>query len=143
MRLNVHEGTASWSEPFTSSVADVQRTDPPANQVNHFAAVIRGEAQPICSARDGLRTPKFVDAVVEATRTGQLVRITYRLGAATTCCAAQGVDRSRFAQSTDTDPGETRREGREVTPPAVVGRASRAPSPCVRHPVRGAGAVDA
>ena len=42
----------------------------------HFAAVIRGEAQPICSGRDGLKTLKVVDAVIEAARTGQPVDIT-------------------------------------------------------------------
>jgi predicted dehydrogenase len=75
MRLKVYEGIASWWEPLTSSVADVQRTDPLANQVTHFAAVIRGEVEPICSARDGLKTLQVVDAVIEATRTGGLVRI--------------------------------------------------------------------
>jgi predicted dehydrogenase len=38
--------------------------------VTRFAAVIRGEAQPVCSGRDGLNTLKVVDAVVEAARTG-------------------------------------------------------------------------
>ena len=40
-----------------------------------FAAVIAGDATPICSGRDGLKTLKVVDAVVEAARTGQSVRI--------------------------------------------------------------------
>lgn len=75
MRLKVYEGTASWWEPLTSSVVDLERTDPLANQVRHFAAVIRGEAQPICSARDGLKTLRVVDAVIEATRTGQLIPV--------------------------------------------------------------------
>ena len=41
----------------------------------HFAAVIRGEAEPICSGRDGLTTLKVVDAVIEAARTGQPVDV--------------------------------------------------------------------
>ena len=46
-----------------------------ANQVQHFAAVIRGEAEPICSGRDGLKTLQVVDAVVEAARTGRVVTL--------------------------------------------------------------------
>ena len=53
----------------------VERSDPLANQIAHFAAVIRGEAEPICSGRDGLKTLKVVDAVVEAARTKRPVEI--------------------------------------------------------------------
>ena len=75
MRLKVYQGPRSWWEPFASSVADVERTDPLANQIEHFAAVIRGEAAPICSGRDGLKTLLVVDAVVESARTGRPVDI--------------------------------------------------------------------
>jgi len=54
MRLRVYEGARSWWEPLTTTVEQVERTDPLANQVTHFADVIRGAAQPICSGRDGL-----------------------------------------------------------------------------------------
>jgi predicted dehydrogenase len=70
MRLRVFRGTRSWWEPFESSTVRLDRSDPLANQIEHFAAVIRGEAQPICSGRDGLTTLRVVDAVVEAARTG-------------------------------------------------------------------------
>ena len=53
----------------------VERSDPLANQVTHFAAVIRGDAAPICSGRDGLASLKVVDAVVEAARTGRPVPV--------------------------------------------------------------------
>jgi predicted dehydrogenase len=75
MRLKIFEGKPSWWEPFTTSTESVERSDPLANQIAHFAAVIRGEAQPICSGRDGLRTLQVVDAVVESARTGQPVDI--------------------------------------------------------------------
>ena len=55
MRLKVFGGTRSWWEPFEESTVELDRSDPLANQVDHFAAVIRGEAEPICSGRDGLR----------------------------------------------------------------------------------------
>jgi len=70
MRLKVYDGAPSWWEPFTTSVQTVERTDPLANQIEHFAAVIRDGVPPICSGRDGLNTLKVVDAVIEAARTG-------------------------------------------------------------------------
>ena len=75
MRVRTFPGTRSWYEPFDSSTASLDRSDPLANQVTHFAAVIRGEAEPICSGRDGLNTLKVVDAVIEAARTGQPVDV--------------------------------------------------------------------
>ena len=38
--------------------------------------MIRGEVEPICSGRDGLKTLLVVDAVLEAARTGAAVEIT-------------------------------------------------------------------
>ncbi|MFT4297412.1 MAG: Gfo/Idh/MocA family oxidoreductase [Micropruina sp.] len=75
MRIRTFPGTRSWWEPMETVVEDVERTDPLANQISHFAAVIRGEAEPICSARDGLKTLRVVEAVVEAARTGSPVDI--------------------------------------------------------------------
>jgi predicted dehydrogenase len=76
MRLMVFPGTRSWWEPFESSTVDLERSDPLADQITHFAAVIRGEAEPICSGRDGLKALKVVDAVVESARTGRPVDLT-------------------------------------------------------------------
>src|SRR3954449_421524 len=73
MRLRVFAGTRSWWEPFDTSTVELQRTDPLANQIEHFAAVIRGEVEPLCTGRDGLKTLQVVDAVVESARTGQPV----------------------------------------------------------------------
>jgi predicted dehydrogenase len=77
MRLKVFPGTASWWEPFETSTVEVERSDPLANQIGHFADVIRGKAEPICSGRDGLKSLLVVDAVVESARTGQPVDLTY------------------------------------------------------------------
>ena len=76
MRLKVFGGTRSWWEPFETSTVELERSDPLANQVKHFAAVIRGDAEPICSGRDGLKTLQVVDAVVESARTGRPVDLT-------------------------------------------------------------------
>jgi predicted dehydrogenase len=70
MRLRVYEGERSWWQPFETSTVEVERSDPLASQIEHFAAVIRGGVEPICSGRDGLKTLQVVDAVVESARTG-------------------------------------------------------------------------
>ena len=75
MRVRTFPGAPSWYEPFDTSTASVDRSDPLANQVRHFVDVIRGEAEPICSGRDGLRTLVVVDAVVEAARSGAPVEV--------------------------------------------------------------------
>jgi predicted dehydrogenase len=75
MRLKVFRGERSWYAPFEVSTEDVERSDPLANQIAHFAEVIRGTARPICDARAGLRTMQVVEAVLEAARTGGPVRV--------------------------------------------------------------------
>jgi predicted dehydrogenase len=73
MRLRVFPGTRTWWEPFDTSTVELERSDPLAGQLEHFAAVIRGEVEPVCNGRDGLSTLKVVDAVIESARTGQPV----------------------------------------------------------------------
>jgi predicted dehydrogenase len=75
MRLRTFPGERSWYEPFDTSTEAVERTDPLANQITHFAAVIRGEEQPICTGRDGLKTLLVIDAATESARTGRPVGI--------------------------------------------------------------------
>lgn len=75
MRLRTYPGRRSWHEPFDTSTETVERTDPLGNQIAHFAAVIRGEEQPVCSGRDGLKTLLVIDAAVESARTGSPVDV--------------------------------------------------------------------
>ena len=44
----------------------------PARQLAHFLQVIRGEAQPIVSARDGLENLKVVESIAKALQAPQL-----------------------------------------------------------------------
>jgi predicted dehydrogenase len=39
----------------------------------HFAAVIRGEAEQLVTARDGLQNLRVTEAIVEAAKTGRVV----------------------------------------------------------------------
>jgi predicted dehydrogenase len=73
MRVRVFPGERSWSQPFDGAVEDTDRSDPLANQVAHFAAVIRGAADPICTGRDGLNALRVVEAVVRSAGSGTVV----------------------------------------------------------------------
>ncbi len=75
MRQKVFRGVRSWWEPFEETTVELERSDPLANQVEHFAAVIRGAARPICSGRDGLAALRMVEAVRESARLGRPVTL--------------------------------------------------------------------
>lgn len=66
----------SWFKPFSTKAVPLERADPLARQIEHFAAVIRGEAKPLVSGRDGLQNLRVTDAIVEAAKTGKMVEVT-------------------------------------------------------------------
>ncbi len=70
MRLKTFSEERSWWKPMEESVVDVRREDPLARQLEHFCAVVRGEAQPLVSGRDGLQTLRITLATYEAAQTG-------------------------------------------------------------------------
>lgn len=49
--------------------------DPLTLQIRQFCSVIRGEAEPLVSGREGLDTLKVVMAVKQAAETGQQIQI--------------------------------------------------------------------
>jgi predicted dehydrogenase len=65
----------SWWKPFDTDVVVVQRDDPIRIQMEHFGAVIRREAEPIVSARDGLKNLRITEAILTAARTGEVVTL--------------------------------------------------------------------
>ncbi len=65
----------SWWKPFEVGVVGMVRDDPLKHQMEHFGAVVRGEAQPLVSARDGLANLRITEAIVEAAKTGRVVEI--------------------------------------------------------------------
>jgi len=77
MRIKYYERKEdrSWWKPFRTRVIELVRKDPLAEQIEHFAAVIRGEAEPLVTARDGLQNLRVTDAIVEAAKTGRTVNI--------------------------------------------------------------------
>lgn len=44
-------------------------------QMKHFLAVVRGEAEPVCTLADGMRVQRLVEAVHESQRSGRLVAL--------------------------------------------------------------------
>ena len=65
----------SWWKPFEVGVVDLVRDDPLKHQLEHFGAVVRGEAQPLVPARDGLANLRITEAIAEAARTGRVVEL--------------------------------------------------------------------
>jgi predicted dehydrogenase len=65
----------SWWKPFATDTAPVRRADPIARQMEHFGAVVRGEAAPLVSARDGLANLRITEAITQAARSGGMVKL--------------------------------------------------------------------
>lgn len=65
----------SWWKPFEAGVVGMVRDDPLKHQMEHFGAVVRGEAQPLVSARDGLANLRVTEAIVAAARSGSTVEL--------------------------------------------------------------------
>lgn len=65
----------SWWNPFELGVVDLVREDPIARQMEHFGAVVRGEAVPLVSARDGLANLRVTEAIVEAAKSGTTIEV--------------------------------------------------------------------
>ncbi len=76
MKLHDRDDDRSWWKPMRCEVASVTREDPLERQLAHFCAVVRGEAAPLVTVRDGLQNLRVVDAIGLAARTGCSVDIT-------------------------------------------------------------------
>ncbi len=77
MRLKTYPSreAASWWKPFEVGSVALVREDPLARQIEHFADVIRGRAQPLVSASDGLQNLRVTEAIAQAARTGSVVEL--------------------------------------------------------------------
>lgn len=73
MRLKTFAGERSWWRPMQEEVVAVERADPLAAQLDHFCAVVRGDARPLVGGRDALQTLRITLAIDEAARTGRIV----------------------------------------------------------------------
>jgi predicted dehydrogenase len=73
-----YEGERSWLVPLAVASEAVERADPLVRQLEHFVAVIRGEATPLVSGRDGLGTLAATLAVLDAASSGVKRRLAPR-----------------------------------------------------------------
>ena len=74
-RIWRHEGERSWWSPIRSEPYTVGLEDSLVRQIHHFAQVIRGEAAPLVSGEEGLRTLQVIDTIQRAAASGQQVRL--------------------------------------------------------------------
>lgn len=65
----------SWWKPFEVGTVGMVRDDPIKHQMAHFGAVVRGEADPLVTARDGLLNLKITEAIAQAAQTGRIVEL--------------------------------------------------------------------
>ena len=69
-----YAGPRGWHDELTRDQTVVHRADPYERQLQHFRALIEGEAtRPLCSALDGLRTLEVTQAVLAAAHSGGTV----------------------------------------------------------------------
>jgi predicted dehydrogenase len=65
-----HPGAPDWTAEMTREVLPHTAADPYVVQLEHFAAVVRGEADPLVSAADGLANMRVIEAIRRAAGTG-------------------------------------------------------------------------
>jgi predicted dehydrogenase len=65
----------SWFKPLHTEVLGLERADPLTRQIEHFAAVIAGEAKPLVGARDGWQNLRVTDAILQAAKSGIAISI--------------------------------------------------------------------
>jgi predicted dehydrogenase len=77
MRLKTYANIdeRSWSKPFQNETVEVERADPLERQLKNFCAVVRGEAEPVVTARDGLQNLRVIDGIIQAVRSGVTVEL--------------------------------------------------------------------
>jgi predicted dehydrogenase len=77
MRLKTYprDEDRSWWKPFEVGVVGLVREDPLRHQMEHFGAVVRGEVEPLVSARDGLTNLRVTQAIVAAAKSGTTIEV--------------------------------------------------------------------
>ncbi len=73
LKIWTHPDSRDWWSPISATTVPRDFSDPLTKQIEHFAAVIRGEEAPFVSGRDGLRTLQVVDAIQRASRSSSRV----------------------------------------------------------------------
>jgi predicted dehydrogenase len=77
-----HEPGQGWGDPLTRRRIPVAPADPYVEQMRNFAAVIRGEAEPVVSGLEGARTLAATLAIKESAARGAAVVVEELIAAA-------------------------------------------------------------
>jgi predicted dehydrogenase len=77
-RLEVwdYRGERGWHQPLAQERTAPHDTNPYAEQLRHFHAVIHGQEEPVCSGVDAMRSLQAILAIHEAAASGQTISIT-------------------------------------------------------------------
>lgn len=70
-----HKGTRSWWEPISATSYPQTSSEPLVNQIEQFADVIAGKAEPLVSAFEGMKTLQVVEAIQNAAEKNQAIDI--------------------------------------------------------------------
>jgi predicted dehydrogenase len=74
-KLWTNPGKRSWMEPVEPASLSAPQEDPLDRQIAQFAAVIRGEEQPLVSGLEGLKSLQVIEAVRQSAQTGRTITI--------------------------------------------------------------------
>lgn len=73
-RYRQDQGAAQgWHDPLTTERTALHLACPYSEQLRHFAALVAGDEEPVCSALDGFRTLEATLAVTQAAASGRQV----------------------------------------------------------------------
>lgn len=75
LSLWTHKEQRDWWTPIAARSVPRDTSDPLANQMAHFVAVIRGEERPLVSGLEGLRSLAVVDAIQTAAKTQSTIHL--------------------------------------------------------------------
>lgn len=75
LTLWTDQNERDWWKPISATTAPREFSDPLMNQIQHFAAVVKGLEQPIVSGVEGLKTLKVVEAIQDSAMTGRTIKI--------------------------------------------------------------------
>ena len=64
-------GERSWWEPLNMTRTVAPEADPLVRQLQHFRAVVRGDADPLVPGAEGLRTLRVIEALAASGRSGR------------------------------------------------------------------------
>ncbi|NNF71798.1 MAG: Gfo/Idh/MocA family oxidoreductase [Rhodobacteraceae bacterium] len=70
---NYADKDRNWWAPISSTTVKRETTDPLVNQIENFADVIRGTADPLVTGREGLATLQVVEAIQQSAMTGDCI----------------------------------------------------------------------